>query len=83
MAAWREAPFYSDRERAALAWAEAVTANDVHDKVYDETLKQFTEDELIDLTIATIAINSWNRINVAFRTVAGSYQPGEHAVQAN
>jgi AhpD family alkylhydroperoxidase len=83
IAAWREAPFYSDRERAALAWAEAVTENDVPDEVYEEALKQFTEDELIDLTVASIAINSWNRLNVAFRTVAGSYQPGQFAASAS
>jgi AhpD family alkylhydroperoxidase len=83
IAAWREAPFYTDRERAALAWAEAVTENDVPDEVYEEALKQFTQDELIDLTIASIAINSWNRLNVAFRTVAGSYQPGQFAAAAN
>ena len=75
MAAWREAPFYTERERAALGWAEAVTRNDVPDEVYKETLKQFTEDELIDLTIATITINCWNRLNVAFRTVAGVINP--------
>lgn len=79
--AWREAPLYSDRERAALAWAEAVTripGGQVPDEVYEEASRQFSETELIDLTIASITINSYNRINIAFRTEAGGYQPGAH-----
>jgi len=79
--AWREAPLYSDRERAALAWAEAVTripGGQVPDDVYEEASRQFSETELIDLTIASITINSYNRINIAFRTEAGGYQPGAH-----
>jgi len=86
MDAWREAPFYSDRERAALAWAEAVTkltAQNVPDEVYEEARKEFSEEELIDLTIGVLAINSYNRINIAFRTPAGSYMPGQYAVKAN
>lgn len=85
MAAWREAPFYSDRERAAFAWAEAVTKitnGNVADDVYQEARKQFSDEELIDLTLAIIAINSYNRINIAFRTPAGTYKLGEHAVHA-
>lgn len=81
--AWREAPFYSDRERAALAWAEAVTTlpnRNVPDDVYEEARKEFSQEELIDLTMGVIAINSYNRINIAFRTPAGSYQPGQFAV---
>ncbi len=84
--AWREAPFYTDRERAALAWAEAVTkipGGQVPDDIYNEASKQFGEEELIDLTIATIAINSYNRINIAFRPVVGTYQPGQFATHAN
>src|SRR5581483_3430679 len=67
--AWRETPFYSDRERAALAWAEALTTlghGAVSDAVYDEACKQFSEEELIDLTFAIITINSYNRVNLAF-----------------
>lgn len=82
---WREAPFYTERERAALAWAEAVTkvtAGHVPDEVYHEAIKQFSDTELIDLTMAVININSYNRINIAFRTPAGSYQVGQHAVLA-
>ncbi|HTE00663.1 MAG TPA: carboxymuconolactone decarboxylase family protein [Mucilaginibacter sp.] len=82
--AWRETPFYTDRERAALAWAEAVTKlnGPVSDAIYQEALKQFTEEELIDLTIATTTINTYNRINLAFPApaVVGTYTPGMHAV---
>lgn len=76
--AWREAPYYTGRERAALAWAEAVTTLEGHvpDEVYDTAREQFSETELIDLTMEVIGTNLWNRINVAFRTPAGSYQPG-------
>jgi AhpD family alkylhydroperoxidase len=77
--AWREAPFYSERERAALAWAEAVTLltnKEVPDEVYEQARAQFSEQELAVLTLAVVAINGWNRLNIAFRTPAGSYQPG-------
>jgi AhpD family alkylhydroperoxidase len=77
--AWREAPFYTERERAALAWAEAVTKTHVPDDVYQETLQQFSEEELIDFTLAVIAINSYNRINIAFRPVVGTYKVGQFA----
>jgi AhpD family alkylhydroperoxidase len=76
--AWREAPFYSDRERAALAWTEAVTrVTDGHvpDEVYEQVHSEFSDTELANLTLAIVAINSWNRLNIAFRTVAGGYQP--------
>lgn len=82
--AWRESPVYTKRERAALAWAEAVTLvtdGHVSDEVFKEARAQFPEEELIDLTVGVIAINSYNRLNVAFRTPAGTYQVGEHAVQ--
>ncbi len=84
--AWRESPLYTDRERAAFAWAEAVTnlhEGRVSDEVYDEAIEQFTEEELIDLTMAVLTINNYNRINVAFRTPAGGYVVGQHAVNAN
>lgn len=76
--AWRDAPYYSDRERAALAWAEAVTnITDGHapDEVFEEARRHFSEQELTDLTLATATINSWNRISIAFRVVPGTYQP--------
>jgi AhpD family alkylhydroperoxidase len=80
--AWREAPFYSERERAALAWAEAVTlVTDGHvpDEVFEDVRPHFTDAELINLTLAVTTINAWNRLNVAFRTPAGSYQPAKTA----
>jgi AhpD family alkylhydroperoxidase len=80
--AWRETPYYSDRERAALAWAEAVTmVADTHvpDEVYDQARAHFDEQQLADLTLATVAINGWNRLNIAFRTVPGAYQARRHA----
>ena len=84
--AWREAGVYTNRERAALAWAEAVTKlekKNVPDDVYEEALSQFSEEELTDLTMAVIGINSWNRINIAFHTPAGDYVPGQHAALLN
>ena len=80
--AWRETPFYSERERAALAWAEAVTKCDVPEEVYEEATKQFTEEELIDLTIVVNTINFYNRFNIAFKPPVGTYQVGRYAVQS-
>ncbi len=79
MDAWRKTPFYSERERAALAWAEAVTKvteGHVSDEVYEIARQQFSEEEMVELTMAVVTINSYNRINVAFRTTAGTYQVG-------
>ena len=78
LTAWRETPFYSERERAALAWTEALTlisTNDVPDELYEATREWFDEREIVDLTLAIIAINSWNRLAISFRTPPGSYQP--------
>jgi AhpD family alkylhydroperoxidase len=78
VAVWREAPFFSDRERAALAWTEAVTLiaqTGIPDDIYQLARGQFNEKELVDLTMAVIAINGWNRLAVSFRAVAGTYQP--------
>src|SRR5688572_12747623 len=75
--AWRETPFFSDRERAALEWAEAVTlvsVDHVPDAVYAAVKPHFTEAELVALTFALVAINSWNRLSIAFRPPVGSYQ---------
>lgn len=75
--AWREAPFYTDRERAALAWTEAITniqQGHASDEVYQETRKYFDESELVKLTFAITQINSWNRIAIAFRPEVGVYQ---------
>ena len=84
MDAWREAPFYSERERAALAWAEALTKLEsciVPDAIFEEARKHFTEQELIDLTFGIIATNSYNRIKIAFGADVGSYQPGQFKVK--
>ena len=87
---WHEAPFFNDRERAALAWTEAVTLvseTGVPDDVYENARSQFSERELVDLTMAVIAINGWNRLAVSFRAIAGSYQApspaGGSGVKAN
>lgn len=75
--AWHEAPCYTPRERAALAWTEALTqmsnTREVSDQIYEQAKSQFSEKELVDLTMAVIAINGWNRLNVAFRTTVGDY----------
>ena len=80
ISAWRETDLYTAREKAALAWAEAVTElrdRQVSDEVYEAARKEFSDEELVDLTLAVTMINTWNRFNVAFRTPAGSYQPGQ------
>src|SRR5499426_408217 len=77
--AWRETPYYSPRERAALEWTEALTlVAETHapDDVYERVREQFSEDELVHLTLAIVAINGWNRLNVAARTVPGDYVAG-------
>lgn len=85
LSAWREArEFYSEREQAALEWTEAVTlvAEDhVPDDVYERVRPHFTDEELANLTLAIATINSWNRLNVAFRTPAGSYKPRQREAQ--
>ncbi len=81
LSAWEETPFYTERERAALGWTEAVTRvfdGHVPDEVYERARGQFTEKELVDLTLAIVAINGWNRLAISFRTVPGSYQPSKH-----
>ena len=75
--AWREAPFYSRRERAALAWTEAVTRvseTRVPDEVFEEARKHFSEEELVNLTWAVVTINGWNRVAIAFRAQPGRYR---------
>jgi AhpD family alkylhydroperoxidase len=79
--AWREAPFYTDKERAAFAFAEALTkinSSLVPDEIYNAAKEQFSETELIDLTLGIIAINSYNRINIAFGAPVGTYQVGQY-----
>lgn len=77
LSAWREAPFYSERERAALEWTEAVTLvaqNDVPDELFARVSQHFGEKELVDLTLAITTINAWNRLAIAFRSEVGSYR---------
>lgn len=79
LSAWRETPFYSARECAALKWTEALTViseSEVPDALYEETRAYFSEEELVQLTMAVIAINGWNRLAISFRTEPGSYKPG-------
>jgi len=78
LVAWRETPFFTDRERAALEWTEALTLiADTHvpDEVYERVRPHFTEEELVNLTLAVTTINAWNRLVISFRTVPGTYQP--------
>lgn len=78
LSAWHETPFFTPKERAALAWTESLTLiadNDVPDELYEEMRNHFSEEELITLTMAIIAINGWNRLAIAFKTVPGSYNP--------
>lgn len=76
---WRESPFYTDRERAALAWAEAVTACHTPDEVFLKVKEHFTEEELVDLTLAISTIGTWNRLNIAFTppSAVGTYRVGQ------
>ena len=80
--AWRECPYYTERERAVLAWAEAVTfvaSGRVPDALHEEVRRALTERELADLTLAVAAINAWNRLSIAARLVPGTYQPAARA----
>ena len=84
--AWRETPFYTERERAALAWTEAVTLitqGHVPDEIFEQARAQFSDEELSNLTLAVVAINGWNRLAIAFRAVPGTYQPQTiHTIEA-
>jgi AhpD family alkylhydroperoxidase len=84
--AWRESPYYSDRERAALAWTEAVTVvtnGHVPDGVYESVRALFTTKELADLSLAVAAINAWNRLSIAARREPGTYQPVSSKASSN
>ena len=81
LSAWRETAFFNEREQAALAWTEMVTLvseRHVSDEIYESVRRHFSEKELVDLTLAIIAINGWNRLAISFRTVPGSYRPAKH-----
>jgi AhpD family alkylhydroperoxidase len=78
LAAWRETPFFSERERAALAWTEAVTLvaeGPIADVIYEHARRHFDEKSLVELTLAIVAINGWNRLSIACGSIAGSYRP--------
>jgi AhpD family alkylhydroperoxidase len=78
LSAWHESPYYSERERAALQWAEAVTDCKVPNEVYDKVAQHFTEEELIDLTMVVSLINTWNQLNISFpKEVIGTYKVGQ------
>lgn len=81
--AWRETSFYTERERAALEWTEVVTLiaqNHISDELYNSVKKYFTDQEMVALTMAIIAINGWNRLAISFKTEVGTYKPGSHTV---
>jgi AhpD family alkylhydroperoxidase len=80
ISAWRETPFFTERERAALAWTEGITLihqDHAPDQIYEDAKEHFTEEELVNLTLAIVAINGWNRLAIGFRAVPGTYQPAE------
>ena len=82
LSAWRETPFFTDRERAALEWTETLTRiADSHpsDELYQRVTAHFSEDEIVALTFAVVVINSWNRLAISFRADVGSYQPRQLA----
>jgi len=82
LSAWRDTPYYSARERAALEWTEALTVvsqNQVSDELFERVRQQFSEDELVHLSLAIVSINGWNRLNIAARTVPGDYVAGSLA----
>ena len=78
LSVWRETPFFSDRERAALALTEAVTLladGPISDEIYEEARRHFSDEELVNLVLSIVTINGWNRLSVTFQSVPGSYQP--------
>lgn len=78
LSSWRETPFFTERERTALAWTEALTLisdNEVSDELYEKLSKHFSEEERVALTMAIVAINGYNRLAISFRTVPGTYEP--------
>lgn len=81
LSAWSETPFFNERERAALLWTETLTRlsqNDVPDEIFEEVRTQFSEQEMVNLSMAIVTINGWNRLRVGFRSVPGTYQPRGH-----
>jgi AhpD family alkylhydroperoxidase len=86
LSAWHETPFYTPRERAALAWTDALTLisdTEIDDELFESVREEFSEDEIATLTLAIVAINGWNRFTIGFRTVPGSYQPPASASRSS
>ena len=86
LTAWRETPFFTARERAALAWTEAltlITEGHVSDDIYELAKLSFSNEELVNLTLAVITINGWNRLAISFRSVPGDYQPRTHSTETS
>jgi AhpD family alkylhydroperoxidase len=86
LTSWRETPFFTARERAALAWTEAltlITEGNVPDDKYELAKQSFLNEELVNLTLAVITINGWNRLAISFRTVPGTYKPGVHNTETS
>jgi AhpD family alkylhydroperoxidase len=78
LAAWRETPYYTEPERAALALADSLTIEcEVDDLIFEGLTRHFSKEQIADLTLAVATINSWNRLNITFRSTAGNYQPGQ------
>lgn len=77
LSTWRETPYYTEREQAALAWAEAVNACEVPDEVFQQAVANFSEAEIVDLTLAISTINTWNRLNISFKAIPGDYKVGQ------
>jgi len=80
LSAWREAPIYTNKERAAFAWAEAINSNHIPAEIFEDAKKYFSDEELIDLTLAVTTVGTWNKLNLAFAPFEpGSYAPGQFA----
>jgi AhpD family alkylhydroperoxidase len=86
LTSWRETPFFSARERVALAWTEAltlITEGHVPDDIYELAKQSFSNEKLVNLTVAVITINGWNRLAISFRSVPGAYQPRTHNTETS
>ncbi|SFE02263.1 alkylhydroperoxidase AhpD family core domain-containing protein [Chitinophaga sp. CF118] len=79
LAAWEETPYYTDKERAGLAFAEAVIKGHVADSIFDALTPLFSKQEIADLTLAIVTVNSWNKLNITFKIVPGTYKVGQFA----
>ncbi|MBC9933194.1 carboxymuconolactone decarboxylase family protein [Chitinophaga qingshengii] len=76
--AWRECPYYTEAERAVLAFAEALNGSHMNDEIFNEVAKHFSKAQIADISLAVAMIGTWNKLNIAFHTVPGGYQVGQH-----